>query len=93
MWGASAFTYLAYNRGPLSLPFLPALWVFSLFGYDSPFGDIPAWLEYAFAVVAEFAGVLLVVHIIRLPWQIVVAIGLSNRRIARQSSKGKRSAT
>ena len=46
--------------------FLPVFPVLLVLGADGPFGGIPEWLFNGIAFAAEFVGVFLVVHAIRL---------------------------
>ena len=65
LFGASASMALAHSGGPLVLLFAPMFPIFLLFGSGGPFGGIPEWLFATLAAIAQFMGVLLVVHLIR----------------------------
>ena len=65
IWGASASMALAHSGGPLVLLFASMFPVFLLFGSSGPLGGIPEWLFSTLAAVAEFAGVFVVVHLVR----------------------------
>ena len=64
-WGSGASMGLVHSGGPLVLLFLPVIPVMLLFGSGGPFGDVPDWLFNSAAIAAQFAGTLLVVHLIR----------------------------
>jgi hypothetical protein len=57
---------LAHSGGPLVLLFAPTFPVFLLFGSGGPFGRVPEWLFSTLAVLAQFAGTLAVIHLIRM---------------------------
>jgi hypothetical protein len=65
LWGSSNSMALAHVGGPLVLLFLPVVPVLLLFGSGGVFEGAPEWLFSVLAVVAQFAGTLLVVHAIR----------------------------
>lgn len=66
LWGASASMALVHSGGAFALLFLPVIPVIVLFGSDGPLGEIPEWMFYGLATGAEFLGILLVVHGVRI---------------------------
>ena len=65
LFGVATSMALAHSGGPLLLLFAPTFPVFFLFGSGGPFAGAPDWLFSTLAAVAQFLGVLLVVHLIR----------------------------
>jgi hypothetical protein len=57
---------LAHSGGPLLLLFAPVLPVLVLFGSGGLFGGGPEWVFMLAAAAAEYIGVFVVVHGIRL---------------------------
>jgi hypothetical protein len=64
IFGFAASMGLAHSGGPLLLLFLPTWPVFALFGSGGPFAGVPEGLFLTLAVLAEFVGVFVVVHLI-----------------------------
>ena len=65
LFGASASMALAHSGGLFLLVFAPVLPVFILFGSGGVFGQAPDWLFITLAVVSQFVGTFVVVHILR----------------------------
>jgi hypothetical protein len=57
---------LAHSGGPFLLLFAPVLPVLMIFGEGGAFAHAPEWLFLAVAALAQFAGVFVVVHLVRL---------------------------
>ena len=66
LFGWSASMGLAHSGGPLLLLFAPVFPIFALFGRDGLFPHAPEWAFAFAAAIAEYIGVFVVVHGIRL---------------------------